>query len=44
LRLHLAVGERAGKLQEPIRQRAFSVVNVSDDAKIPDVLHAEYCA
>jgi hypothetical protein len=38
--LHLAVGERARKLQKPVGQRAFAVVNVGYNAKIPDVLHS----
>ena len=34
---HLTRGERAGVLQQAIRQRRFAVIDVRDDAKIPDV-------
>ncbi len=38
LRLHLALAERAGKLQQAVGQRGLAVVDVRDDAEIPDVL------
>ena len=41
LRLHLAVGEAAAELDEPVSQRGFAVVDVSDDGKVADVLHYE---
>ena len=34
--LHVAVGHRAGVLQEPVRQRRLAVVDVGDDAEITD--------
>jgi hypothetical protein len=37
--LQLAVADRAGYLQESVCQRAFAVVNVRDDAEIPNVFH-----
>ena len=36
LRALLALGERAGSLQDPIGQRRFAVIDVGDDRKIPD--------
>ena len=38
LRRHLALRERAGQLEQTIRQRRFAVVDVCNDAEIPDVL------
>ena len=38
LRAHFALGQRAGQLQQAVGQRGFAVVNVRDDAEIPDVL------
>ena len=38
LLVHLALGERAGKLQQAVGKRGFAVVDMRDDAKIPDVL------
>ena len=35
---HLALGERAGLLDQPVRQRGFAVVDVGDDGKIADVV------
>src|SRR5271168_4684325 len=32
------MGERAGELEQPVGQGGFSVVDVRDDAEIPDVL------
>ena len=39
LRLHLAIGEAAAQLDEAVGQRRFSVVDVSDNGKIPNLLH-----
>ena len=39
LRLHLAVVERTRKLQKPVCQCTFTVIDVRDNAKIADVLH-----
>ena len=36
---HLPFLQRARRLQQPIRQRRLAVVNVRDDAKIPDMAH-----
>ncbi len=38
LRGHLALAERAGKLEQAIGQGGLAVVDVRDNAKIPDVL------
>src|SRR5580658_5461325 len=45
LRMHFALGERAGKFQQAVGQRGFAVVNVRDDAEIADVLgiHVSLC-
>jgi len=45
LRMHLTLGERAGKLQQAVGQRGFAVVNVRNDAEIADVLgiHVSLC-
>ena len=32
----LALAQRAGVLQQPIRQRGFAVIDVRDDAEVPD--------
>jgi len=37
--LHIALADGMGVLQQAVSQGAFSVVNVSDDAKIAYVLH-----
>ena len=37
LRLHLAGGQRAGQLEQAIRQRRFAVVDVGDDREIADM-------
>jgi hypothetical protein len=34
LRLHLARGERSGKLEQTVRQRGFTVVDMRDDGKV----------
>ena len=39
LRLQLARGQRLGHLQQTVRQRAFTVVDMGYDTKIPDILH-----
>ena len=36
LRAHLALAERAGKLEQAVGQRGLAVVNMRDDAKIAD--------
>jgi hypothetical protein len=40
LRLHLAVAQAAATLDQPVRERALAVVDVGDDRKISDVIHA----
>ena len=40
LGVHLAAVEGAGKFQKPICQRTFSVINMSDNAKVASVLHS----
>ena len=39
LGLQIPVIHCPGNLQEPIRQGAFTVINVGDDAEIPDMFH-----
>ena len=39
LRIHLAVGEPAATLDDPVRQRALAVVDVGNDREISDVIH-----
>ena len=43
LGLHLARGQRAGKLQQSVGERGLAVVNVRDDREVADVawIHAE---
>ena len=36
LGLHLAHGERSGQLQQAIRQRGFTVVDMRDDRKVAE--------
>ena len=36
LRLHLARGERAGQLQQAVRQRGFTVVDMRDDGEVAE--------
>jgi hypothetical protein len=36
--LHFALAQRTGKLEQPIRKGGLTVVDVRDDAEIPDVL------
>src|SRR5580698_1528622 len=36
LGLHLAHGERSGQLQQAVRQRGFTVVDVRDDRKVAE--------
>ena len=38
---HLALVDRAGDLQQAVRQRALAMVNVGDDAEVSDVLAIE---
>jgi hypothetical protein len=33
--LLVSVGDRAGRLQQPVRKRRLPVIDVSDDTKIP---------
>ena len=40
LRLHFAVGQAAAALDQAIRQRRLAMVDVRDDGKVADVLHA----
>ena len=35
--LHLAGGDRASPVQEPIRKRRLPMINMGDDTKIPDM-------
>jgi hypothetical protein len=37
LRLHLARGQRSGKLQQAVGQRGFSVIDVRDNGEIADL-------
>ena len=37
LGLHLARGQRSGKLEQAVRQRGFAVVDVRDDGEIADL-------
>jgi hypothetical protein len=39
LLLHLARGQAATALDEPVRQRRFAVVDVSNDGKVADQVH-----
>ena len=39
LRLQVPVSHSSCNLQESIRQGAFAVINVGDDAEIPDLFH-----
>lgn len=39
LRLQVPVSNGSCRLQEPIRQGAFAVINVGDDAEIPNLFH-----
>ena len=39
LGFHLAVGQAAAMLDEPVGQRGLAVVNMGDDRKIADMLH-----
>ena len=43
LRLHLAVGQAAAALDQAIRERRLAVVDMRDDGKVADMLHAS-CA
>jgi hypothetical protein len=40
LRLHVPFSDGIGKLEKAVCQRAFTVINMGDYAKIPDVLHS----
>ena len=40
LRLHLAVAQAAAALDQTIGQRRLAVVDVGDDGKIADLIHA----
>jgi len=39
LGLHIPLGYGVGHFQETVRQGAFTMVDMSDDTKIPDILH-----
>ena len=41
LRFHFPVAEAAAALDQAIGQRRFAVVDVGDDRKIADLIHAE---
>ena len=43
LRLHLARGERAGQLQQPVGERGLAVVDMRDDREIADVVGVHEC-
>lgn len=36
---HLPFADGVGALEQAVGQRAFSVINVSNDAEVPDLLH-----
>jgi hypothetical protein len=38
--LQVAVRYRAGGLQQPVRERTLAVVDMGDNTKIPNILHA----
>ena len=38
--LHLAVSDRLRYLEQPVGERALAVVDVRDDAEIPNAFHA----
>ncbi len=38
LRLHVAPGDGARQLQQPVGQRGLAVVDVRDDGKVPDAI------
>jgi hypothetical protein len=40
--MHLTVRKGASKLQKSVSQGTFAVVDVSNDAKIADVLHSSH--
>jgi len=42
LRLHLSIGQAAAALDQAICQRRLAVVDVRDDGKIADMLHASW--
>jgi hypothetical protein len=37
LRRHIAIGNGAGAIQQPVRQRRFAVVDMGNDAEISNV-------
>ena len=39
--LHLAFGDGAGVLKQSIGERAFAVIDVSDDAEVADVFRVD---
>jgi hypothetical protein len=41
---HIPFADGFGMLQQSVGQGAFTVVNMSDDAKIPDILHVNALA
>jgi hypothetical protein len=42
LLLHFALGNCAGKLQQPIGQRALAVVDVRDNGEVPNILGVDH--
>jgi len=38
--LHLAFGDRAGALEQPVRDRRFAVIDMGDDAEITKMIHS----
>jgi hypothetical protein len=40
LRFHLAIAQPTAALNQPIRERALAVIDVRNDRKISDVVHA----
>ena len=39
LRAHLASGDDPGELEHPVRERGLPVIDVRDDAEVPDDVH-----
>lgn len=37
-----AEGKRTGHFQQPVSQGAFSVINMGNDAEVPDSIHREF--
>ena len=43
LRFHFAVGQAATQMNDAVSEGGFAMINVSDDRKIADMLHAVFC-